>query len=150
MAIFNGMNLKEWRKSLKISAQDLADSVPCDVTTIFRYESGKMTPDPNQMLRICRILGDETKWYDWMQTVWSSCQEMYPETGRNDLSGSILRLYAALEELGDSRRNVFVDAADGSIDSEMLRRKLRGLTNELLSVSQTLRAMLPDAKGGAR
>lgn len=150
MAIFNGMSLKEWRKGLKISAQDLADSVPCDVTTIFRYESGKMTPDPNMMLRICKILGDETKWYDWMQTVWTSCREMYPETGRNDLSGSILRLYAALEELGDSRRNVFIDAADGSIDSEMLRKKLKALTNELISVSQTLRTMLPEEQGGVK
>ena len=58
MAVFTGADLKAWRKSLGVSAQDLADAVPCDVTTVFRYESGKLTPDPEAMMRICKVLGD--------------------------------------------------------------------------------------------
>ena len=47
MAVFDGSDLKEWRKARKVTAAELASKISVDESTIFRYESGKQTPDPD-------------------------------------------------------------------------------------------------------
>ena len=136
--------MKAWRKSLGVSAQDLADAVPCDVTTVFRYESGKLTPDPEAMMRICKVLGDTSKWHHWMATVWPSYREMHPEPAGGSLEGSVMQLYAVIENLVRHREPVFRDAADGNIDSADTLNKLQMATDELLSVAQSLKTKLKE------
>lgn len=147
MAVFNGETLRDWRKAQKISAEDLAEALHRETRTIFRFQSGEMTPDPNEMLKICRLLGDETRWFDWMATTYESFREMVPETTKYDLPGSTLKLYAAVEELSRFRNSLFRDAADGSIDNDRLRKDLRSVTDELYSVTQALRTILMEKKG---
>ena len=67
MAVFAGIDLKKWRESQKISAADLAERISCDATTIYRYESGKIRPDPDVMYELCDALGDTDVWTTWMR-----------------------------------------------------------------------------------
>lgn len=49
MAAFSGATLKKWRESQHMSASELAERISCDVTTIYRYENGKITPNEDVM-----------------------------------------------------------------------------------------------------
>lgn len=143
MAVFDGSDLKEWRKSRKVTAAELASKISCDESTIFRYESGKQIPDPDMMYQICKELGDVRKWDDWMRTEFSSYSRFHPEPVTYDLPGSILSLYAAVERIDKYRKKVFADAADGSIDDEVTREKLMRMAEELISAGQAVKSLLP-------
>lgn len=62
MAVFAGSDLKKWRESQGMSAADLAERISCDTTTLYRYESGKLKPNPDIMFQICEALGDIDRW----------------------------------------------------------------------------------------
>lgn len=68
MAVFAGSDLKKWRESQGMSAADLAERISCDTTTLYRYESGKLKPNPDVMFQICEALGDIDRWTSWMRT----------------------------------------------------------------------------------
>ena len=152
MAVFDGSDLKEWRKARKISAAELASRISVDESTIFRYESGKQVPDPDTMYQICKELGDIRNWDAWMRTEFSSYGRFHPEPIRYDLPGSILSLYAVCDQIEKYWKKVFQDAADGSIDNEETRAKLLQLMNDMVSAGQAVRALLPpiDKESGWR
>ena len=81
MAAFTGNDLRKWREMQQISAADLAERISCDATTIYRYESGKIKPNPDVMYEICYELGDPDKWTNWMRTEYpASYGRVHPET----------------------------------------------------------------------
>ena len=73
MAAFTGNDLRKWREAQQISAADLAERISCDATTIYRYESGKIKPNPDVMYEICVELGDPDK-----------CRRPVPQSARPD------------------------------------------------------------------
>ena len=148
MATFDGADLKAWRQAQGISAADLAERISCDVTTVYRYESGKLKPDPDVMYQICRALGDTRKWQVWMRTEYPiSYGREHPIPVSYGLPGSILSLYAVLGRIEKLRKRVFTDAADGEIDNAELRSKLLALTEELIAAGQSIKALLPNGGG---
>jgi len=150
MATFDGRDLKEWRKKLGVTAEYLAERISCDVTTLYRYENGKIKPDPDVMYWICRELGDTRKWQDWMRTEYpQSYGRVHPAPAEYDFPGSILSLYAIVNRVDKLKTKVFTDAADGDIDNENLRAKLIALCEELISTTQAVKELLPEREGGS-
>lgn len=144
MASFDGGDLKAWRQSQGVTAADLAERISCDVTTVYRYESGKIKPDPDVMYQICRVLGDTRKWQVWMRTEYPrSYGREHPEPTPYDLPGSVLSLYGVLAEIKQFKAEVFTDAADGVIDDPSTRAEFRRLCEELVRAGQSITALLP-------
>ncbi|MBR2800312.1 MAG: helix-turn-helix transcriptional regulator [Oscillospiraceae bacterium] len=145
MATFDGADLKAWRASQGVSAADLAERISCDVTTVYRYESGKLKPDPDVMYQICRALGDTRKWQIWMRTEYPiSYAREHPEPGGYDLPGSVLSLYGVVSEIKKFKGRVFTDAADGAIDDPRTRAEFRRLAEQLIQAGQSITALLPE------
>lgn len=144
MAGFDGSDLKKWRTEKNVSAADLAERISCDVTTIYRYESGKIKPDPDVMYQMCRELGDVRRWHEWMRTEYPrSYGKEHPSPVNYDLPGSVLSLYAIVARIEKLGQKVFRDASDGSMDNDELRDKMLGLMDEMISSGQALKALLP-------
>lgn len=149
MAVFAGHDLKKWRESQGITAADLAERISVDVTTIYRYESGKLKPNPDVMYEICDVLGDESKWCEWMATEYpTSYARMHPVPVPYGVSGSILSLYAVIDEIHEIRKQVFTDGADGQIDDENLAQRMRSVIDRLLESAQKIKAALMNEKRG--
>ena len=147
MATFDGSDMKARRQALHMSAADMAEKISCDTTTVFRYESGKLKPNPDVMYEICRVLEDTRLWQDWMRTEYPrSYGREHPAPVNYDLPGSILSLYALTGQIEECRQRIFEDAADGRIDNNALRSEIMALSEKLISTAQAVRTLLP--KGG--
>ena len=143
MAVFAGINLKAWREAQGISAADLAECISCDTTTIYRYENGKLKPNPDVMYEICQALGDVSKWYDWMRTEYPmSYGRVHPAQPRFDLKGAIMSLYGVVAEIQDIGAAVMRDGADGSLDDKALTEKFSKVITELLQSTQRVNNLL--------
>lgn len=143
MAIFAPSDLKKWREARGMSAADLAEVVNCDTSTIHRYESGKIKPDPNVMMQICEALGDIDRWGDWMRTEYPiSYAKMHPETPKLTMQGTIMAWFAAMHSFEDMQWEVMQDVADGKIDDPELKKKLWETACKMLSQNQRLLNLL--------
>ena len=143
MAVFTGIDLKKWRERLGVSAADLAERISVDVTTIYRYESGKLKAGPDVMYQICDALGDTSKWCDWMRTEYPiSYARVHPAPVPHDMPGAILSLYSVLDEIKAIRGAVFADGADGQIDDEGLALLFRNQATRLLEAGQKIVTIL--------
>lgn len=148
MAVFAGIDLKLWREAQGISAADLAERISCDTTTIYRYESGKVKPNPDVIYQICAELGDISKWQDWMRTEYPmSYGRVHPETSKLDLKGAIMELYAEIGDTLDIQRDVLKDGSDGTIDDTELLDKVINEVTELLQSAQRVRNIANQQKG---
>ena len=149
MAVFAANDLKKWRESLGISAADLAERISVDVTTLYRYESGKLKPNPDVMYQICDALGDTSKWCVWMATEYPiSYARMHPTPVSYDMSGAILALYGAIDEIKAIKKAVFMDGADDYIDDAELRLLFALQTDKLLEAAQKIKTILAIKEGG--
>lgn len=148
MAVFARVDLKKWREAQGISAADLAERISCDATTVYRYESGKLKPNPDIMFEICEALGDVDKWTTWMRSEYpTSYGRMHPETMEHDLAGALLRMFAEIEDVGDLKRETMKDGADGAIDDKALAARLTAEVTELIQSAQRVKSLL-SMKGG--
>lgn len=133
--------IKTWRIEAKMTAGKLADAVGCDVTTIYRYEQGKLKPSPDVMYQICKSLGDLSYWCDWMgQEYPGSYARIHPKVPNLDTAGIILSLYSGTMDLESLKSDVFHWVADGkTLDDETVSRlketliKLSGFSQALLN-----------------
>ncbi len=150
MAVFAGLDMKKWRESQNVSAADLAERISCDVTTIYRYESGKIRPDPDVMYEICDALGDVDKWTTWMRTSYPlSYARVHPETVQNTLQGALMKMYAELQDVIDMQREVLKDGSDGSIDNRILAEQIETEVTEVIQSAQRVRSLMQSRmKGG--
>lgn len=143
MAVFDGSDLKNWRKAQGVTAEELAARVSCDETTIFRYESGKLKPNPDVMHQICAALGDTRNWEIWMRTEYpSSYGREHPEPTMYGLEGTVLRLLSEVRDLEKLKYEMIDDAADGVIDCERLREDLLKEITELIKAAQSAKVLL--------
>lgn len=143
MAVFAHSDLKRWRESLNITAADLAERISCDTGTLYRYESGKLKPNPDVMYQICLELGNVNRWCDWMRTEFpTSYARVHPDYQESNLQGALMLLYAELADVSQMEQDVLRDGADGHIDDPNLKEKLcLKLTNLLGRVQLTLNIM---------
>lgn len=150
MAVFTGSDLRSWRESQKITAADLAERISCDVTTIYRYESGKLKPDPDVMYQICCELGDPTRWCMWMRTEYpTSYARLHPEPVTYDTPGTLISYYAAVAEGKKLTKKLFGDAADGTIDDQNMAMKVRNNAKEIIQSAQRLIILLEGGEKNA-
>lgn len=149
MAVFAPTDLKKWRESQGIHPHDLAEAVSCDITTIYRYESGKLKPNPDVMYQICEFLGDVTKWEDWMRTEYpTSYGRVHPETLSYGIQGALMSLFAEMSDVANLQIGVLRDAADGSIDSPQLADELNKEVAEMIQAAQRVKDILQVTKRG--
>ena len=147
MAVFTGSDLRLWRESQKITAADLAERISVDATTIYRYESGKLTPNPDVMYEICAALGDVDKWTTWMRTEFpASYGRVHPETSPYSLPGALMALFAEMRDVHDLEREALRDGASGNIDNPGMRQQLEKEVTEMIQAAQRVRSLM---KGGA-
>jgi len=133
MAVFSNIDLKEWREKSKMSAADLAERISVDTSTIYKYESGKLKPNPDVMFEICAALGDLSKWCTWMRTEYpASYARIHPETMQYDLKGALMAMFGQIQRLIESQTDVLLDGADGQIDSPATAESLKMEVRELL------------------
>ena len=143
MATFAGSDLKKWRESQNISAADLAERISVDVSTLYRYENGKQSPDPDVMYQICQELGDVRRWHVWMRTEYpQSYGREHPEPIMYDLPGTIMMLYSEVRDLEDLERQAMQDGADGRIDSLQLHESFLKEITELIKAAKSAKALL--------
>ena len=142
MAVFAGRDLKKWREEQQMSAADLAERISCDTTTIYRYESGKLKPDPNVMFEICEALGDVDRWTIWMRTEYpTSYGRMHPETAPFNLPGALMSMYAEMADVLDIQREVLRDGADGTINDPALAEELQRQVTEMIQAAQRVKSL---------
>lgn len=146
MAVFTGSDLRLWREQQKITAADLAERISVDATTIYRYESGKLTPNPDVMYEICAALGDVDKWTTWMRTEFpASYGRVHPETSSYPLPGALMSMFAEMCDVYDLEREVLRDGASGKIDDPAMREQLKKEVTEMIQAAQRVRSLV---KGG--
>ena len=146
MAVFTGSDLRLWRESQKITAADLAERISVDATTIYRYESGKLTPNPDVMYEICAALGDVDKWTTWMRTEFpASYGRVHPETSPYSLPGALMSLFAEMRDVHDLEREALRDGASGTIDNPEMKKQLEKEVTEMIQAAQRVRSLM---KGG--
>lgn len=142
MAVFAGSDLKKWRDEQNISAADLAERIGCDPSTIYKYESRKLVPDPNVMFQICEALGDIDRWTIWMRTEYPiSYGRMHPETAPFNLPGALMSMYAEMADVLDIQREVLRDGADGTINDPELAEELQRQVTEMIQAAQRVKSL---------
>ena len=145
MATFNGNDMRRWRESQHITAADLAERISCDTTTIYRYESGKLKPNPDVMYEICVELGDPDRWTTWMRTEYpASYGRMHPETANFDIAGALMSMYAEMDDVLQAQKAAMKDGADGHIDDKQLKTDLLREVTEMVQSAQRVRTLLKD------
>lgn len=146
MAVFTGRDVKKWREAQGISAADLAERISCDVTTIYRYESGKLKPNPDVMFEICETLGDVDCWTTWMRTEFpASYGRVHPETAGYQLQGALMTMFAEINDVVALEQECLRDGADGKIENAELANKIRKEVTELIQSAQRVRSLLNEA-----
>lgn len=149
MAVFAGIDLKRWREAQKISAADLAERISCDATTIYRYESGKLTPNPDVMFEICEALGDVDRWTTWMRTEFpTSYGRMHPETNPLPLSGALMSMFAEIADVAEIEREVLRDGSDGRINDPTLAERITKEVTEMIQSAQRVKNLMRFQKDG--
>lgn len=145
MATFTGKDLRRWREAQGITAADLAERISCDTTTIYRYESGKIKPNPDVMYEICVELGDPDRWTVWMRTEFpASYGRMHPETASFDIAGALMSMYAEMDDVLQAQKAAMKDGADGHIDDAQLKTDLLREVTEMVQSAQRVRTLLKD------
>ena len=143
MAAFTGNDLRKWREAQQISAADLAERISCDATTIYRYESGKIKPNPDVMYEICYELGDPDKWTNWMRTEYpASYGRVHPETASYELSGALMSMFAEMDDVLAMQTAAMKDGADGKIDDPELKDRIIKEVTEMMQSAQRVRTLL--------
>lgn len=143
MAVFAPSDLKKWREAQGISAADLAERISVDTTTIYRYEAGKIKPNPDVMYQICEALGDVDRWTDWMRTEYPiSYGRMHPEAVHHGLQGALLGMYGEIGDVLDLQRQMMKDGADGVIHDPELAKAAAMEITQLLQSAQRVKNIL--------
>ena len=148
MAVFAPSDMRKMRQAHGFSAADLAELVACDSTTITRYETGKLKPNPDIAYQICEVCGEINNWEDWMRTEYPiSYGRVHPEVPRLTFEGTLMRVFAEIEDVATLQREALRDGSTGNIDDPELRQRLRKECSEAASILQSFVNML-DGRGG--
>lgn len=149
MAVFAGIDLKRWREAQHISAADLAERISCDTTTIYRYESGKIRPDPDVMFELCDALGDTGVWTTWMRSEYPrSYGRVHPELMPLNLQGALMSLFAETKDLIEIEKQALRDGADGHVDDTELSLQLEQAATGLIQSAQRVLGLIDKQRAG--
>ncbi len=143
MAVFSGIDLKKWREAQGIPAEVLAERISCDVTTLYRYENGKIKPNPDVMFEICEALGDVDRWTTWMRTEYPrSYGRLHPETSSFNLPGALMSMFAEIQDVLDIEREALRDGSDGRINDPELAARIQKEVTEMIQSAQRVKSLI--------
>lgn len=143
MEAFSGIDLQAALRARGMTVADLAERVPYDASTISRYMSKKLTPDPDTIYLIAMALGDPDIFRRWMRTLWpDSYGRMHPATVELPMPGAVMTLYAEMEDVNQLMTAFMRDAADGRLDDPGLRDRVKTQVGELVSAGQQIMRLL--------
>lgn len=151
MAVFATSDLRKLREAQHMSLADLAEVVNCDVSTLSRYESGKLKPNPDTMYQICEVLGDVNRWADWMRTEYpTSYGRVHPDIPNLSFEGTMMKMFAEVADIQELQLDALRDGADGKIDNPVLKEKLLAECSEAIAALQrfTNALLVQSQRGG--
>ena len=132
-----------------MSAADLAELVNCDSTTITRYETGKLKPNPDTMYMICEACDEVDRWCDWMRTEYPiSYGRVHPDIPQLSFEGKLMSVFAEISDVQALQTEAMRDGADGKIDDETLKARLFKECTEAIGALQGLANSLSSRGGG--
>lgn len=143
MAVFSGIDLKKWLEAQGIPAEVLAERISCDVTTLYRYENGKIKPNPDVMFEICEALGDVDRWTTWMRTEYPrSYGRLHPETSSFNPPGALMSMFAEIQDVLDIEREALRDGSDGRINDPELAARIQKEVTEMIQSAQRVKSLI--------
>lgn len=149
MAAFSNSDLKKRRALLKMSAADLAEQIGCDPTTIYKYESRVLIPNPDVMYQIAIALDDMNIWYDWMRTEYpNSYGRLHPDAQTYPLPGALMHMFSEIEDVVNLQRRALRDGANGHFDDGELKAEVEKEVTEALGACQRLLNLMKSMGGG--
>ena len=142
MAAFSNSDIKNLRKSLKITAAELAERISIDPSTLYKYESGKIKLSIDVMYQICEALGCIEKWTEWMITEYpASYGKVNAKSGNEELSMAVLLMSIAMSDVESLQQEVLKNCVKGKTDSA-LNDKLNTALDELILNAQKLKEII--------
>ena len=143
MTTFACTDLRKWREAQQISAADLAERISCTTETLYRYESGKIKPNPDVMWQICDALGDTDVWTNWMRTEYpASYGRKHPAIATTDMKTALMNAFTEIEEAAELRKAAIKDGADGRIDDDDLGKAIEKEFTEMIQAAQRVLTLL--------
>lgn len=143
MTTFASTDLRKWRETQGVSAADLAERISCTTETLYRYESGKIKPNPDVMWQICDELGDTDVWTNWMRTEYpASYGRKHPAIATTDMKTALMNAFTEIEEAAELRKAAIKDGADGTIDDDELRGAIEKEFTEMIQAAQRVLTLL--------
>lgn len=143
MTTFACTDLRKWREAQGISAADLAERISCTTETLYRYESGKIKPNPDVMWQICDVLGDTDVWTNWMRTEYpASYGRKHPPIATTDMKTALMNVFTEIEEAAELRKAAIKDGADGTIDDDLLKKSIEKEFTEMIQAAQRVLTLL--------
>ena len=137
-------DLENTRLRQKIPRWKLAGMLGVSESTIARWESGEIRPDPDDVDRFATAVSDPTLWHRWMLSNYDSYRRRYIDSKVN--SGLPVLMARYRYETGDVmaiHNSAERDALDGKIDDPQLKQKLiKELQEQIAAGSDLLQELL--------
>ena len=137
-------DLENTRLRQKIPRWKLAGMLGVSESTIARWESGEIRPDPDDVDRFAIAVSDPTLWHRWMLSNYDSYRRRYIDS--KEASGLSALMGRYRYETGDvmAIHNIAErDALDGKIDDPQLKQKLiKELQEQIAAGSDLLQELL--------
>lgn len=137
MAECTYLDLRKAREARKMSRALLAEAIHVSDDTLERWETGKTTPDPEDVDRIGEALEDPSLWHRWMLSHYDSYRRRYFATQNLALPVAIANLGLKIEELLGMQHAALSDAIDGAIDNPALHGDYKERVQALVAAACT-------------
>ena len=137
-------DLENTRLRQKIPRWKLAGMLGVSESTIARWESGEIRPDPDDVDRFATAVSDPTLWHRWMLSNYDSYRRRYIDSKVNSGLPVLMARYRyetsdVMAIHGSAER----DALDGTIDDPQLKQKLiKELQEQIAAGSDLLQELL--------
>jgi transcriptional regulator with XRE-family HTH domain len=115
------IDLENARLRQKMPRWKLAGTLGVSESTVARWESGEIRPDPDDVDRFAAAVSDPTLWHRWMISTYDSYRRRYVESVDQSLPVSIARSKYEMADVMALQERVERDALDGAIDDPKLK-----------------------------
>ena len=138
-------DLENTRLRQKIPRWKLAWMLGVSESTIARWESGEIRPDPDDVDRFATAVSDPTLWHRWMLSTYDSYRRRYVNCVDQSLSTSISRSKYEMEDVIALQGRAERDALDGKIDDPKLKAEYgKEIKEAIAALTDTLQLLEPE------
>lgn len=138
-------DLENIRLRQKIPRWKLAEMLGVSESTIARWESGEIRPDPDDVDRFAIAVSDPTLWHRWMLSNYDSYRRRYVNCVDQSLPIAIARSKYEMADVMNLQERVERDALDGAIDDLKLKVEYgKEIKEAIAALTDTLQLLGPD------